>query len=96
MNISRNEESSVDKRLVAKLFVTYLHGKTKKQEVLQLIARILNLTDDEKLQIGLGSIQSNSWIPFFGTVQKSQQQNDKTFTDLWVEFLLKSTEDQQT
>jgi len=92
VDISKNEESLVDKRLVSKLFITYFRGKTEKKDVLELIAKILNFTDDEKSQIGIGT-QPTSWIPFFGSTKKLAE-NNKTLTDLWVDFLLKEATEQ--
>jgi len=88
--IASREESMIDKRLISKLIVTYFDGKTNKAEVLELIAKMLNFTDDEKTQVGL-SKQTGRWgfVPFFGSPSKNKQVQEKTLTDMWVDFLLK-------
>jgi chromosome segregation ATPase len=51
-----NSEDTVDKKLIANLiigFVTLAHGDTKRYEILQLIASILKLSDEEKQKLGL-------------------------------------------
>jgi hypothetical protein len=88
------EESLVDKRLVAKLIVTYFEGKADKSQVLELIARVLSLSDEEKVQVGLGARTSN-WLPFFGS-KKQAPTGGKGLTDLWVDFLLKEAAAEQT
>jgi chromosome segregation ATPase len=49
-------EDTVDKKLIANLiigFVTLSYGDTKRYEILQLIASILKLSDEEKQKLGL-------------------------------------------
>ncbi|EFA83491.1 hypothetical protein PPL_03533 [Heterostelium album PN500] len=88
------EQESVDKRIVSKLFLTYFNVKgTKKLDVLELIAKILSFNDDEKVTIGLTKRQW-SLIPFFGngTTPTAEQNGEKSLTDMWIEFLLKEAE----
>jgi DNA repair exonuclease SbcCD ATPase subunit len=51
-----NSEDSVDKKLIANLFIGYVllsHGDPKRYEILNLIASILKLSDEEKQKMGL-------------------------------------------
>lgn len=41
------------RRLISQLLVTFMQGKTNKREVLELMARILNFSDEDKHKIGL-------------------------------------------
>ncbi|GAM18300.1 hypothetical protein SAMD00019534_014750 [Acytostelium subglobosum LB1] len=83
------EQESVDKRIVSKLFLTYFNVKgNKKSDVLELIAKILNFNDEDKITIGLAKRQW-SLIPFFGNGTTPEQQGEKSLTDMWIEFLLK-------
>eukprot|EP01132_Coremiostelium_polycephalum_P009123 gene9123-11179_t len=90
------EQESVNKRVVSKLFLTYFKGN-KKNEVLELIAKILNFSEKEKLSIGLTKKQW-SLIPFFGSGGNNTDGNgeseEKPLTDMWIEFLLKEAGEQ--
>lgn len=95
----QDEENYVDKRLVKKLILTYLDRNSKKHEVLELIARIVNFTEDEKVKAGM--VKSSRWslVPKFlsGTPKEAngagaQKSGQPNFTDLWVEYLLKEAE----
>jgi len=85
--VAKNEENLIDKRLVSKLLITFMSNNSKKNEVLQLIAKILNFTQEEKEAIGL---HNSHWslVPFFGN---STSDKTPSLTDLWVDFLLKET-----
>jgi hypothetical protein len=69
--------------------VTYLSGG-KKQEVLSLMARILNFTEEEMAKVGL---ISKGWIPFLRSSSSSLPSprggQERSVGDLWMEFLLK-------
>ncbi len=52
--------------MVSKLFITYVEGKTNKREVLDVMARILNFSEEEKQRIGLTNSRW-SLIPKFGS-----------------------------
>ncbi|GAA5825702.1 hypothetical protein JCM11251_000342 [Rhodosporidiobolus azoricus] len=107
--LKRNSsENSVDQRLVSNVLITFLNtprGDTKRFEMLQLIASILNWTDDQREQVGLqrasGSLSSSSVISSGrGGSGKGHARSGKgkavdegveneSFSNLWIEFLLK-------
>lgn len=75
---------------MAKLIVTYVSSGNK-QEVLNLMARMLNFTEEEMQKVGLGV--KKGWIPFLrGSSGVPQQQ--RSVGDLWMEFLLKEVGDE--
>jgi hypothetical protein len=75
---------------VTKLIVTYLSGG-KKQDVLSLMARILNFTEEEMHKVGL--ISNKGWIPFLRSSSSLPSprgnSSERSVGDLWMEFLLK-------
>lgn len=74
---------------MTKLIVTYL-SQGKKQEVLSLMARILNFTEEEMQKVGL--ISSKGWIPFLrssSSLPSPRGGPERSVGDLWMEFLLK-------
>ncbi|KAF2073429.1 hypothetical protein CYY_005246 [Polysphondylium violaceum] len=90
------EQESVDKRVVSKLILTYLRsGKSNRSEILELIAKILNFSESEKLSIGLNKKSQWSLIPFFGGAGNNLggEGGEKPVTEMWIEFLLKESED---
>jgi outer membrane murein-binding lipoprotein Lpp len=90
--VTQNEQNSIDKRLVKKLFVTYCSPGAKRNDVLDLAARILDFTEEEKTAVGLGK---RGWgLGFFGRGKGTQPaaQKEKSLMDLWVEFLLREAE----
>ncbi|GAA5906113.1 hypothetical protein JCM6882_003563 [Rhodosporidiobolus microsporus] len=107
--LKRNSgENSVDQRLVSNVLITFLNtprGDTKRFEMLQLIASILNWTDDQREKVGLqrasGSLSSSSVISSGrGGAGKGHARSGKgkavdegveneSFSNLWIEFLLK-------
>ncbi|EGC33555.1 hypothetical protein DICPUDRAFT_98533 [Dictyostelium purpureum] len=84
------EQESVDKRVVSKLLLNYFRGN-KKAEILELIAKILNFSESEKISIGL--TKRNQWSlipPFFGgNKEQAGEDGDKPLAEMWIEFLLK-------
>ncbi|KYR00803.1 hypothetical protein DLAC_02856 [Tieghemostelium lacteum] len=88
------EQESVDKRVVSKLFLTYLSkgsSASKKTEILELISKILNFSESEKTMIGLKK-QQWSLLPNFlggGSENPSSDATEKPITEMWIEFLLK-------
>ncbi|KAN0030134.1 hypothetical protein ACTA71_009895 [Dictyostelium dimigraforme] len=89
------EQESVDKRVVSKLFLNYFSGN-KKTEILELIAKILNFSDAEKVSIGL--TKKGQWSllpPFFGNRDGNNQEGndngEKPLAEMWIEFLLKES-----
>jgi len=92
-SLSKNEqENMVDKRLVSKLILTYFEGKTNKTEILELMAKLLNFSDQEKAKIGLGPKSSWSFLPFFGDPSSPVTIEKDSLTDLWINFLLKEAQ----
>lgn len=75
---------------MAQLFVTYVCGKTNKEEVLSLISKILNLSEEEKKEVSqksreiimdkIGLIPTRrrwSIIPFLGSTEQSNKPKEK-------------------
>ncbi|GAA6027420.1 hypothetical protein JCM8097_007850 [Rhodosporidiobolus ruineniae] len=107
--LKRNaSENSVDQRLVSNVLITFLNtprGDTKRFEMLQLIASILNWTDDQREKVGLqraaGSLSSSSVIASGsrgggkGHARSGKGKavdegvENESFSNLWIEFLLK-------
>jgi polyribonucleotide nucleotidyltransferase len=69
--ITKDEENLIDKRLIRSLILTYFNNDklNDKKEILQLMANILNLNEEEKKQIGLIS-KNNNWTDFMNFFQK--------------------------
>jgi len=96
-SMTKNEENQIDKRLMARLLITFFQNKANKTEVLELMTRMLNFTEQEKKDIGLVSNAGRwSFIPFFSSSEESTvaenyfvPTSDRTLTDMWVDFLLK-------
>ncbi|KAG3153040.1 hypothetical protein PC128_g22651 [Phytophthora cactorum] len=96
-----SERDVLDKRLAAQLVVAYVDS-TKKGEVLQLMARIMGFTEEQKRRVGLGyPIEGNGGGGLFssiiGLVAPGEGGNapvdpstieGKSFADMWSEFLL--------
>jgi len=79
--------------MVSKLFITYVEGKTNKREVLDVMARTLNFSDEEKQRVGLTSSRWSLLPRVFG---EDKSKGEKTLTDLWVDFLLKEAATAET
>lgn len=80
------------RRVVAQLIVTYL-SQGKKQEVLQLMAKMLNFSQEELYKVGL--THTKGWIPFLrGSSTPRAGMSERSVGDLWMEFLLKEVGDQ--
>ncbi|CAI5711394.1 unnamed protein product [Peronospora destructor] len=96
-----SERDVLDKRLAAQLVVAYVDSN-KKGEVLQLMARIMGFTEDEKRRVGVGyPIQVNGGGGLFSSIiglvapgEGATTSVDpstiegKNFADLWSEYLL--------
>lgn len=94
---SRKEVDMVDKRIVTNLFITYLEAKTKPEDLVALMERILNFNEKEKNHIWDLLRKSQSWsfgIFGGGEIKPSltEAQLDKSLSDLWVDFLIKEAE----
>ena len=66
---NNQEADTVDRRLVSSLIVRYIENEEHRDEVLQIIAGILNLTKQERIAIGLQQSHmkpalSDMWISF--------------------------------
>jgi len=100
-NLSANEENAVDKRLVRKLVVTYFEKGKKKQDVMELMARILGFSDQEKQLVGLskatflGALFSPS-KKGLTTPLSTDNINDNSISELWVNFLLQQSQLNET
>ena len=79
---------------MTRLIVTYISDKSKRQDVLELMAKILHFSEEDKKHVGL--IQTRSWsiLSPFSSPSKGAAPSTptlpegKSLTDLWVEFLL--------
>ncbi|CDH58140.1 phosphoglycolate phosphatase [Lichtheimia corymbifera JMRC:FSU:9682] len=98
-------DSNVDRQLISNLIIGFLmapRGDRKRFEILTIIASVLQMTDEQKEQVGLvrpknmrSSPSSNSSsTPGWMSPQQQQQQSQATgesFTDAWISFLLKES-----
>uniref|UniRef100_A0AAV1USN5 GRIP domain-containing protein n=1 Tax=Peronospora matthiolae TaxID=2874970 RepID=A0AAV1USN5_9STRA len=95
-----SERGMVDQRLAAQLVVAYVDSD-KKGDILHLMARILDFTEDQKRRVGVGyPIEGNGGGGIFssiiGLVAPGGESasidpsaiEGKKFTDLWSDFLL--------
>ncbi|CAH0521189.1 unnamed protein product [Peronospora belbahrii] len=96
-----SERDVIDKRLAAQLVVAYVDSN-KKGEVLELMARIMGFTEDQKRRVGVGyPIEGNGGGGLFssiiGLVSPGEGENTpvdpstiegKNFADILSEFLL--------
>jgi hypothetical protein len=80
-NLTRNEENLIDKRILTQLLVRYFSEPTRKTEVLELMARILNFGDEEKKKVGLISAGRWGFVPFFGRSSTSATATDAQDND---------------
>ncbi|KAJ3308792.1 hypothetical protein HDU76_003809 [Blyttiomyces sp. JEL0837] len=80
-------DNQVDRRLISNLIVQFLstnRGDSKRFEMLQVIASVLRLSDEDKVKIGLlrkvgPSAQAGSPLT----------PANESFTDLWITFLMR-------
>ena len=95
---ANNNNLSVDKRLCANLFTSYIseQNSTKKQDILNLIDRILGFDENQKILVGLIKRKNNwNFLSWYSKDNNPQSPtNDKTLTDMWIEYLLTETESQ--
>eukprot|EP00842_Homolaphlyctis_polyrhiza_P002551 jgi/Hompol1/3297/HPOL_006457-RA len=99
---SGGAEESVDRKLIANLIVGFLsasRGDSKRFEILNLISSVLKFSDEEKFKVGLsrtqgasqslaGAVPSTSGASGGGTGSST----GVSFTDMWISFLLKETQ----
>jgi Tfp pilus assembly protein FimV len=84
--MSQLEDASVDKRVVRKLLVTFWARPGQRRELLELMDRILQFSEEEKEVLGLSRAQ----VPPSpsGKLKAAAQ---KPITELWVDFLLRES-----
>lgn len=91
------DEHLVDRRLVNQLLVAYVEGKRSRSEVLNLMANILQFSEEERTKIGLGTSNHNSSLlstvvsmiaPRAIDESKFPLETSKNLADLWIDFLL--------
>mmetsp|Transcript_26268 Transcript_26268/g.44011 ORF Transcript_26268/g.44011 Transcript_26268/m.44011 type:complete len:490 (+) Transcript_26268:2878-4347(+) len=91
-----SEGNMVDRRLVVKLIVTYFQ-QNYSSDVLDLMARMLQFTDDDKRKVGIGQGvlgSMSSWLASIAggeTHDMKESFDDKNLADLWVDFLMQET-----
>ncbi|XP_021808006.1 golgin candidate 4 isoform X1 [Prunus avium] len=108
--MSIDSDYLVDRRIVIKLLVTYFQRNYSK-EVLDLMARMLGFSDEDKQRIGVsqgagkGVVRGVFGLPgrlvggilgggSAGASANAASENH-SFADLWVDFLLKETEERE-
>ncbi|ELP89566.1 hypothetical protein EIN_525210 [Entamoeba invadens IP1] len=93
-----NESFYVDKRIVNKLLISYITKPHQRTEIVELMSKIMDFTQEEKQVLGVAKETESKGIfsYFFGKTDEYEQApkydiKDKTFGDLWVEFLLRES-----
>ncbi|XP_023928749.2 golgin candidate 3 isoform X1 [Quercus suber] len=99
--LSMDFKNHVDRRLVIKLLVTYFQ-RNHSSEVLDLMVRILQFSDEEKQRIGAaqqGVVCGVLGLPgrlvggiLGGSSAESAASENQSLAALWVDFLLKESE----
>ncbi|XP_050237693.1 golgin candidate 4 [Mercurialis annua] len=107
--MSVDSDFLVDRRIVIKLLVTYFQRNHSK-EVLDLMVRMLGFTDEDKQRIGAsqqggrGVVRGVFGLPgrIVGGIlggnsdaQANAASENQSFADLWVDYLLKETEERE-
>ncbi|KAF5464372.1 hypothetical protein F2P56_014451 [Juglans regia] len=108
--MSIDSDFLVDRRIVIKLLVTYFQRNHSK-EVLDLMVRMLGFSDEDKQRIGgaqqgagKGVVRGVLGLPGRlvggilggGSAESASTASDnQSFADLWVDFLLKETEERE-
>ncbi|URD92156.1 hypothetical protein MUK42_01563 [Musa troglodytarum] len=106
--MSLDSDNYVDRRIVIKLLVTYFQRNHSK-EVLDLMVRMLGFTEEDKQRIGFaqhaagkGIVRGMLGLPgrlvggfLGGNSRGTSSPDDQSFADLWVDFLLKETEERE-
>jgi hypothetical protein len=105
----------VDRRLVTQLLVAYVEGKRSRKELVDLMSKILQFTEEEKQRVGVAPAQTTAMGMFSSLysyvappkaapspspaatpkVGDAGADGKKNLGDLWIDFLLSETEDQQ-
>ncbi|GAN08240.1 Golgi matrix protein [Mucor ambiguus] len=95
-------ESNVDRQLITNLLVGFLiapRGDRKRYDILTIISNVLQLTEEQKEQIGLsrpkhGTSTSGSNTTAFSPITSpvlDKPPQKESFTDAWISFLLKES-----
>nr|TKS14478.1 hypothetical protein D5086_0000045520 [Populus alba] len=108
--MSMDSDYLVDRRIVIKLLVTYFQRNHSK-EVLDLMVRMLGFSDEDKQRIGVaqqggkGVVRGVLGLPgrlvggilggSAAGVQMNLASDNQSFADMWVDFLLKETEERE-
>ncbi|KAJ6955449.1 golgin candidate 4-like [Populus alba x Populus x berolinensis] len=108
--MSMDSDFLVDRRIVIKLLVTFFQRNHSK-EVLDLMVRMLGFSDEDKQRIGAaqqggkGVVRGVLGLPgrlvggiLGGSAADSQTNltsDNQSFADMWVDFLLKETEERE-
>ncbi|KAJ6851872.1 golgin candidate 4-like [Iris pallida] len=108
--MSLDSDNFVDRRIVIKLLVTYFQRNHSK-EVLDLMVRMLGFSEEDKQRIGFaqsaagkGVVRGVLGLPgrLVGGIlggsspdTSSHTPENQSFADLWVDFLLKETEERE-
>ncbi|KAL0141738.1 Golgi matrix protein [Mucor lusitanicus] len=95
-------ESNVDRQLITNLLVGFLmapRGDRKRYDILTIISNVLQLTEEQKEQIGLsrpkhgspgGNSNTTAFSPITSPILDKPPQKE-SFTDAWISFLLKES-----
>ncbi|KAK4046996.1 hypothetical protein OIV83_005682 [Microbotryomycetes sp. JL201] len=102
-----DNEASVDRRLVSNVLISFLltpRGDSKRFEMLQVLSSILSWNDDQREQVGLQRTSAlsgpgiiagrRSWRGHARSGKgKDADENgaEESFSNLWIEFLLKES-----
>jgi chromosome segregation ATPase len=103
--MTSSNEAKVDKVVIKNLFLGYFHTPTnKRREVLQLIGKVLNFSQEEMAQASSESSQSRGWLGLGGLLKRTpphptssppttphRTSIDKSFSELFVKFLEKES-----
>ncbi|KAL7720027.1 GRIP domain-containing protein [Entamoeba marina] len=91
-----NEGYYVDKRIVNKLLITFVTKPAQRSEIVEVMSKIMDFSDEERRLLGTQDKSSGILGYFFGAKDEYDEQpkydlREKTFGDLWVEFLLRES-----
>lgn len=108
--MSLDSDNYVDRRIVIKLLVTYFQRNHSK-EVLDLMVRMLGFSEEDKQRIGFAQHSSGKGVVrgvlglpgrlvggILGgssALASSSTSENQSFADLWVDFLLKESEERE-
>eukprot|EP00298_Acanthocystis_sp_HF-20_P004202 c14541_g1_i1.p1 GENE.c14541_g1_i1~~c14541_g1_i1.p1 ORF type:complete len:115 (+),score=34.83 c14541_g1_i1:924-1268(+) len=85
------DSKSVDKQLVNSLIISYITKNDQRDEILNVMSKILDWDQNIKSEVGFNSQSGWSWL---WNSDNSRKQMPKNITDLWVSFLLESAKDE--